>query len=46
MDIIIPRRDIIEDIGRPKKDGVPITINEHGITVTTRVMADRCHNDE
>jgi len=43
---IIPRRDIIEDIGRPQKDGVPIIINEHGITVTTRVVADRRHDDE
>jgi len=43
---IIPRRDIIEDIGRLKKDGVPIIINEHCITVTTRVMADRRHDDE
>ena len=43
---IIPRRDIMEDIGRPKKEGVPIIINKHGITVTTRVMADRRHDDE
>ena len=43
---IIPRRDIIEDIGRPKKDGVPIIINEYGITVTTRVRADRRPDDE
>lgn len=43
---IIPRRDIIEDIGRPKKNGVPIIINEHGIPVTTRVMADRRNDDE
>ena len=43
---IIPRRDIIEDIGRPKKDGVPIIINEHGVTVTTRVVEDRRHDDE
>ncbi len=43
---IIPRRDIIGDIGRPKKNGVPIIINKHGITVTTRVTADRRHDDD
>ncbi|MBW1826324.1 MAG: hypothetical protein JRE07_00190 [Deltaproteobacteria bacterium] len=43
---IIKRRDIIEDIGRPEKDGVPNIIKKHGIAVTTRVMADRSHEDE
>ena len=45
MDIIIPR-DVNGNIGRPKKDAVPIIIEKQGITVTTGVMADNCHEDE
>jgi hypothetical protein len=43
---IITRRDIMENIGRPVKYGVRILIEKQGITVTTKVMADRRHEDE
>jgi len=43
---IITGRDIIEDIGRLKKDGVPTMIEKNGMAVTTVVMADINHEDE
>jgi hypothetical protein len=45
MDIIIPR-DIIEDIGRPKKNGAGIIIKKKGIKITTMVMPGRSHEDK
>jgi hypothetical protein len=43
---IITRRDIIEDIGRPGKDGARIIIKKRGVKVATMVMADRRHEGE
>jgi hypothetical protein len=43
---IITRRDIIEDIGRPGKDGARIIIKKQGVKVTTVVIAGRRHEGE
>jgi len=43
---IITRRGIIENIGRPGKDGVPIIIEKHGMAVATVVMGDISNEDD